>query len=577
LTDEPGRRRALFLAAALAFAAATAALFVVSRGKWSDALVDSGREWIVPDTLSRGGLLYRDVVYWFGPFTPYFHAAFFEILGSSFRTLVVAGVVGSIGVLAALHAALRTVTRKAEAAVWTALAVPALVFMPNAGGSILGMGYRMWHAAAFAMLAVVAISRPRGKGSALMPVVAGIFSALAGLCRTEWGVAALVSCAVAVAARRVDRAGVWHVLVAAGAALVVFGGVLGAFAVAAGADAVLRDGPVLLFGLPEETRVNVAFSGLRGWRSGLVPLAYSVLLWLGVALTVEAVARRREDPELARRRLRVVLGILAVLGVLALVARGTGAVIFSAAPIVCLATLVTGLRRRGMPEAAPLAGFGLLGLLVSHRAFFHVSDGPYVAPPLLVAFVCAAGLLRLFAARVPEGRGSRRLATGLLAVLAALAVLAFVGRFLQYASDERVPLAGTHEMLSVRPDTARELAALVAAIRRETKEGDGLVVFPEGEILNYLSGRPNSLRHKLYLPGYLSIGNEERIVAELERRKPRAIVVWPRALGEYGAGEFGRDYGTGIRRVLGEEYERRTVSPGEAAGRSRAILAIRND
>ena len=80
------------LGAALA-AAATAALFVVSRGRWSDALIDSGREWIVPDALARGELLYRDVVYWFGPFTPYFQAAFLRAFGSGFTALVAAGAV----------------------------------------------------------------------------------------------------------------------------------------------------------------------------------------------------------------------------------------------------------------------------------------------------------------------------------------------------------------------------------------------------------------------------------------------------------------------------------------------------
>jgi hypothetical protein len=579
LLDEPRRHAFLSLAAAVAFAAATVALFIVSRGKWSDALVDSGNVWIVPFTIASGGLLYRDVVHWFGPFTPYFHAAFFEVLGSSFRTLAVAGVVGSIGALAAHYVALRTVTEKTEAALWTALAVPALVFMPNAGGSILGMGYRMWHAAAFAMLAVAAVSRVKARRP-LAAATAGTFGALAGLCRTEWGIATLVSCAVALAVAErglFNRALIRNVLVAVATALVIFGGVLGFFVASAGFDAVLRDGPILLFGLPEETRSNVVFAGLRGWKSGVVPLAYSVLLWVGVALTVEVVARRREDREKTRRRLSGVLGILAILAVLSLVARGTGPVIFSAAPVVCLASLVAGLRRRGRPEAAMLAGFGVLGLLVSHRVLFHLSDGPYVAPPLLVAFVCAAGLLRLFATRAAEGAEYRPLATGLIAVVAALVLFAFTGRFLHYASDERVPVAGTQRMLSARPETALELAALAEAIRRDTKEGDGLVVFPEGEILNYLSGRPNPLRHKLYLPGYVSRDNEESIIAEIERWKPRAIVVWPRPLGEYGAGEFGKDYGTRIQQVLAQAYERRTVSPSGATGRSRAIFAIRND
>ncbi|MFY9551347.1 MAG: hypothetical protein WAU32_09380, partial [Thermoanaerobaculia bacterium] len=141
-------------AAAVALAGATVALFFVSRGKWSDPLIDSGREWIVPDALSRGEMLYRDVVYWFGPLTPYFQAAFFRIFGSSFATLVLVGALTALLTLIALCAVLRLVTDRRSAALWTALAIPALVFMPNAGGALLGMGYRIWQAAAFALASV---------------------------------------------------------------------------------------------------------------------------------------------------------------------------------------------------------------------------------------------------------------------------------------------------------------------------------------------------------------------------------------------------------------------------------------
>ncbi|HVE65811.1 MAG TPA: hypothetical protein VNC59_04460 [Thermoanaerobaculia bacterium] len=565
MTEGSGRRPVLFLAAAGAFAAATVALFAVSRGKWSDALVDSGREWIVPDALASGDLLYRDVVYWFGPFTPYFHASFFALLGSSFRTLVIAGVVGSLGALAALNFALRGVAGRCEAALWTALAVPALVFMPNGGGSILGMGYRMWHAAAFALLAVAAISRPRPARAA---AVAGVLSAVAGLCRTEWGIAALLSCAVVVTVRPgFDAAALRNLVLMGATAVLAFGGVLGSFVLVAGADAVLRDGPVLLLGLPEETRANVALAGVRGWRSGLVPLLYSFLMWLGVVLTVEVVARRGDDPKKVRRRVTRLLGILAVLAVVALVGGGSGAVTFAAAPVVCFAALVAGLRRRTSPEGPPLAGFGLLGLLLSHRAFFHVSDGPYVAPPLLFAFVCAAGLLRIFATRAPEAASSRGLRTGLLATVAGLACFAFAGRFLHYASDERVPVPGTEGMLSARAETAREIVALASVIREETREGDGLVVLPEGEILNYLSGRRNPIRHKLYLPGYVRDANEPDILREFGQEKPTAVVIWNRPTGEYGRGNLGSDYGRTIARWIDIHYIPLSSPIGAVGGR----------
>jgi hypothetical protein len=161
--------------------AATAVLAVLSRGKWSDALIDSGREWIVPDALARGQLLYRDVVYWFGLLTPYVHGALFRLFGSSFSTLVLAGSLSAVAALAALYAALTRVTERTAAALWTALAIPALVFMPNAGGAILGMGYRIWHAATLSLLAILVVSA-ESRGLRRI-AAAGALCALAGLCR----------------------------------------------------------------------------------------------------------------------------------------------------------------------------------------------------------------------------------------------------------------------------------------------------------------------------------------------------------------------------------------------------------
>ncbi|HYK40841.1 MAG TPA: hypothetical protein VE007_00535, partial [Thermoanaerobaculia bacterium] len=94
----------------------------------------------------------------------------------------------------------------------------------------------------------------------------------------------------------------------------------------------------------------------------------------------------------------------------------------------------------------------------------------------------------------------------------------------------------------------------------------GLVVFPEGEILNFLTSRPNPIRHKLYLPGYLTAANEEEILAELRRARPAAVVLWPRPLGEYSRGEFGTDYGRRIRDWIAREYAEHRVAnqPGRS-------------
>ncbi len=560
----------LFAAGALA----TAALWIVSRGKWSDAIIDSGTEWIYADALARGQVLYRDVVYWFGPFTPYFQAAFFRLFGSSFSTLALCGLAGAIGVLWALHFALRRVTGRREARLWTALAIPALVFMPNSGGAILGMGYRIWHPAGFALFGCGLASLPGSRGNTLRCLGAGVCAGLAGLCRTEWGVIALVSVLAAEwmrsrpAARR-SR----DMFLTAAAAVVTFGAVLGGFAAAAGPAALLRDAPVLLVGIPRETPAGSVLAAFRGWRDGIPILLYSTALWVGVASLTGVLAARGVSEERARHWLRILLATLAVMAVLAAAGAAWGAILFGAAPLICAAALAAGLVRRRGPRAAALVAFGCLGLLASHRRLFHLADSGYVAPPLLFAFVCAAGLLQRSV--VLETRRAlrfrfRAISNGALVLLVGFA---FLARAIQYSADERVPVPGTGGILSALPGTARDLALVAAMVRGQTSEGSGLVVLPEGGVLNYLAGRPNPMRHKISIPGYLRESNEEDFLRDLQRARPAAIVIVKRPAGEYGRGLFGQGYGERTRDWIERHYFRRpapaaaevfTIAPGRS-------------
>ncbi|MEX1245439.1 MAG: hypothetical protein WEB59_10590 [Thermoanaerobaculia bacterium] len=548
---------AVFVCAA---AAATAALFLVSRGKWSDALIDSGTEWLYADALAGGALLYRDVVYWFGPFTPYFQSVFFRLLGSSFSTLAFSGAAGACGVLAALHFALRQLTDRRGASLWTALAVPTLVFMPNSGGAILGMGYRIWHPAGFALVAC-GLASGTGSGRAMgRNVAAGVCVGLAGLCRTEWGVIALVSVLAAVWVRLRSRGGFRReALRIAGVAALAFAATLGGFAAAAGPAALLREAPVLLVGIPAETPVGSVLSVFRGWRDGIPLLLYSTALWIGAISLAGALAARGTHPAEAARWLRRLVVVLLGLLILAAVGAGSGAVVFSAAPSFCLLALGAGLVRRRGPRAAALVAFGCLGLLASHRRLFHIADAGYVAPPLLIAIVCAAGLLRVLVAGETKRLVRVRFRAALDGALAALIAISFLGRTMQYAADDRVPVPGTGGMLSALPSTAGELTTVAAAVRAETREGDGLVVIPEGGVVNFLAGRPNPMRRKISIPGYLTESNESDFIGELERARPAVIVIVKRPAGEYGRGFFGQGYGQRTRAWIEEHYARRPV------------------
>jgi len=559
LTTRPRRGRLLAVVGVAALALTSLGLFLISRGKWSDAIIDSGTEWIYADALARGEMLYRDVVYWFGPFTPYFQAIFFRLFGSTFTTLALCGIAGACGVLAALYFALRRVTGQREALLWTALAIPALVFMPNSGGAILGMGYRIWHPAGFALLACGLASMPGSRRNSLRCLGTGVCAGLAGLCRTEWGVITLVSVFAAESIRlRFTSRLRQELFLTAAAAAVTFGVTMGGFAAAGGPAALLRDAPVLLVGIPRETPAGSLRAALRGWRDGIPILLYSAAIWLGVASLAGLLAARGVDNVRAKRWLRRVLAILAVMALLAAAGAASGAILFSAAPLLCVAALACGLVRRRGSRAAALVGFGCLGLLASHRRLFHIADSGYVAPPLLFAFVCAAGLLRTLVASEMQRPLRLRLRAISDGAIALVVGIAFLGRSVQYASDERVPVPGTNGMLSALPGTARDLAQMAGAVQAKTGEKSGLVVLPEGGVINYLAGRRNPMRHKISIPGYLRESNEEEFLRDLRRARPEAIVIVKRPAGEYARGLFGEDYGREIRRWIGENYDHRS-------------------
>jgi hypothetical protein len=575
------RARLVGVLGAVVVVAASVGLFFVSQGKWSDAIVDSGSEWIFPDALARGDLLYRDVVYWFGPFTPYFHAAFFRLLGSSFRTLVFAGLVGSLMALASLYIALLSATGRREAVLWTALAIPALVFMPNSGGSILGMGYRSWHPAAFALLAIVSASRhPSARRPEFPAIVAGAFAALAALCRTEWGIATLVS----VIATQATRTRLRKPLLgeAAAAALTFFsivGGVLLVFVFAAGGNAVFADGHLLLTHVPEETRTFLwKFSQIAEWRRGLLELSYSAACWIGTLLLLQMVAIAKADRAKALRKTPLLLSVLFLLVFCAAQGGAGGAVPFSAAPLVCAAAVGIGLFGRAERSEA-LVGFGLAGLLFFHRRPFHIVDGAYVAPPLLFAFVSAAAIVQWLLDRETISRARERFRLLCSEGVLLLIVCAFVSRAAQYREDDRVPIPGTAGMLSARPSLASGLSALAALVQKESTADEGLVVFPEGAVVNYLASRSNPIRHKLYIPGYLTLENESEVLHELTTSPPKIIVVLERPTPEYGQVIFGVDYGKRVQRWIEHRYQVRPLDPSKTRGslRSWSVLAVRKD
>ena len=70
--------------------AATGVMMLLwSWAKWTDMMVDFGRELYIPWRLVEGESLYKDVAYFHGPLSPYLNSLVFFVFGTSLRTLVI--------------------------------------------------------------------------------------------------------------------------------------------------------------------------------------------------------------------------------------------------------------------------------------------------------------------------------------------------------------------------------------------------------------------------------------------------------------------------------------------------------
>jgi hypothetical protein len=82
-------------------------------------------------------------------------------------------------------------------------------------------------------------------------------------------------------------------------------------------------------------------------------------------------------------------------------------------------------------------------------------------------------------------------------------------------------------------------------LEKNATEKSTLTVIPEGQILNYLTRRPDPTRYPHFL--FLAILNqgEKKIIEDFERAKPSFIVVAPADWSEYGEDYFGGKAGAG--------------------------------
>ncbi len=165
--------------------------------RWGDLIVDTGKEWYFPAQILSGKILYRDLVWLYGPLIPYLNALFFRIGGVQIGTLVASGIFSLVLTVYALHHLAKAVLGISLAALVVVTFITVFAFgyyvSPCNYNFIIPYTYASTYALAFALLGIFFFQKKKKTKGKVPEISAILFLAAALLTRFEVGVVALTA------------------------------------------------------------------------------------------------------------------------------------------------------------------------------------------------------------------------------------------------------------------------------------------------------------------------------------------------------------------------------------------------
>lgn len=564
--------------ALLSVAASLIYLSSLSWLKWTEILIDSGRELYIPKVLAEGRLLYRDIFYIYGPFSPYFNALLYKLFGVHAYVLAAGGYAALLAILGFIQALACIFLNR-----WLALFVTLLFLFLFPFGHhtaypifnyVIPYSYPAVHSLLFSLAALFFFHRQKEAGKPNAGLLTAIFLFLAALTKVEvglWLALALLLGYSLDAKHRKGASGAEAALVAGKrlappliAAMAVY---IGFYLQGTGADlsSKLSDNALSNIFMAKGSYAWTNFSG------GNLHVGISLLLLetfeIGLIAVALTVAGRYFDhttetgAEKSRLLQTAVAGAaLALVVILFLLPPLRDPYFhFLPVPVFCLVAAL-GIGNRWLePQRADrilLCCLGLFGLLMLLRMLANAnvaSMGFYLlVPGFLVYQIIVFRIL-------PDLSGSRTAALLFRCVFTAIGIFVAAWNLEDtkesYASINAVLPASRGSFYFQDANRVEAYKELLDDLSRPGFHGKTLVVFPEGLWINLLTDLDNPLYFYQFLPVDLpSPQSIEVLIEQFERHKPDLFLLTDRRMQEYGVNSA-REYVGAFEPYIEDNYE----------------------
>ncbi len=573
--NEGIKRRFLDSAPFLLYGLLIAVFLQLSWMKWGDLIVDTGKEWYFPAQLLSGKMLYRDLVWLYGPLVPYLNALFFRIGGIQIGSLVASGILSLLLTVYALHKLAKAVLGPllAVLVVVTFISVCAFGYYvsPCNYNFIIPYTYAVTYGLAFALLGIFFFKRNENKTGKVQGILSVFFLCSALLTRPEVGLMALAALFLpALVEFMADksrgkpkiRLALTLALISAGTAILVFFIFYGTlFWGETGIGKAFVD-RISSRGTFEQnlSGLNDVGDNLRVWFISGSLYTLFALLFAGGGFIASSI---QNSFTLFKARFLTLLAALLTLGFayyLFISFFGYQAQ-FRCLPLLCLVVGLQAARNlyRGQEverESLVLA-LSLFSFLMLLRIFFRVWEGHFgftlIVPGLIVYYLF---FLRMIPSFFPE-KSVRLFVKGGFIFLSLLFILASVKVSLNWYSKSTLEVKSSRGSLFFFPtEPYFSSQRFLEYLEQNTLSDETLAVFPEGIGFNFLSDRTNPLTDYIYNPVDLTPeGTSARVMDQLDRYRVTYVAVLQRDTTEQGFSSFGKDYGADIMGYILKNYD----------------------
>ena len=540
--------------------------------KWPDILVDFGRELYIPWQLASGKILYRDIDHLFGPFSQYFNAALFKVLGVSLSTLIYADLAWTAIFTLAIYLFVRRAADAVSATAAGSVFLAAFAFSEylRVGNFnfITPYSHESTHGIILAVLMIFWLGSfiRRKRWSRL--AAAGLAFGMVLLTKAEISVAAAAAALAFFALIAIaDEEGVSLKL-----------GWLGVFILAALLPWAVASGYFLTqMQFPEALRaVGGAWTKLRSGRVLAEPVTMTLMgtddlagnlvkmlrealfavMYIGAGMGACLNFGNRIGPSASRW----ISAIILLLG-------GIFSLSFKwvefgrALPVIILAitlalTVSFSLHLRRDRKISlnqiPLIGWAVFSFCLLFRIFFNAKlylYGFYLALPAVMLLVVYTTwhLPRWLDSHNYSGRNFRIF----MIVVILIGMCSYFKSANGFYQKKDFPVGiGGDKIFTFGPRFAPEglgISILLKEIRENMPEDASFVVLPEGVMLNYLARRKSPSRYLNFVPFEMNTYGEENILGDFRKNPPDYFILVHREVSEFKVGYFGRISGYGLK------------------------------